>query len=118
MVFAAGLVLAVTQLASALGPLATGVLAAFPIASSVIAVFSHRYHSPWHAVFALRALKQGLISLLAFFYALVLLAAFLTFDQAFILAAVVAIAIQTCVGGGAQAVLRRCNAHSVTDGGK
>ncbi|HEY6530558.1 MAG TPA: hypothetical protein VIZ65_17850 [Cellvibrionaceae bacterium] len=97
MVFAALLVLAVTLLAERLGAMMTGVLAAFPIASSVIAVFSHRYYSPWHAVFALRALKQGLLSLLAFFYALVVLAGYCSFNTAFLLAALAAVLTQICV---------------------
>jgi hypothetical protein len=97
MVFAAVLVLAVTFLAARLGPLMTGVLTAFPIASSVIAVFSQHYYSPWHSVLALRALKQGLLSLLAFFYALVILAAYCSFDVAFGWAALVAVLVQASV---------------------
>lgn len=99
MLFAALLVLAVTLLAARLGAMMTGVLAAFPIASSVIAVFSHRYYSSWHAVYALRALKQGLISLLAFFYALVMLAAYHSFNTAFVFAALIAVLTQVCVVG-------------------
>ncbi len=97
MLFAAALVLAVTLLARPLGAELTGVLAAFPIASSVIAVFSQRFYSPWHAVLALRALKQGLLSLLAFFYGLVVLGGSLSFDRAFALAALIAVITQACV---------------------
>jgi hypothetical protein len=97
MLFAAVLVLSVTFLAQRLGPVTTGVLAAFPIASSVIAVFSHHYYSPWHSVLALRALKQGLLSLLAFFYALVVLAGYCSFNLAFGLAALVAVLVQLAV---------------------
>ncbi len=107
MAFAALLVVAVTVMAASLGAMLTGVLAAFPIASSVIAVFSQRFYSPWHAVLALRALKQGLISLLAFFYALVVLGAYLSFDQAFTLAALVAVLTQAGVVLTASWVRRR-----------
>lgn len=97
MIFAATLVIMVTYLADRLGSAITGVLAAFPIASSVIAVFSHQRYSPRHAAFALRALKQGLISLLAFFYALVVLGRHWDFNLAFILAALTAVIIQILV---------------------
>lgn len=97
MLFAALLVLAVTLLARPLGAELTGVLAAFPIASSVIAVFSQRHYSPWHVVLALRALKQGLLSLLAFFYGLVVLGGTFSFEKAFVLAALVALLTQAIV---------------------
>lgn len=102
MIFAAVLVLMVTYMAQQLGPALTGVLAAFPVASSVIAVFSHQRYSPWHAALALRAFKQGLLSLLAFFYALVCLGHHLDFNLAFIVAALTAVMIQTVVASKGQ----------------
>jgi len=116
MLFAAALVLAVTLLAQSLGAALTGVLAAFPIASSVIAVFSQRLYSPWHAVLALRALKQGLLSLLAFFYVLAVAGSYCGFNQAFALAALVAVAIQACVVLIGSRLRRRALSPAPADG--
>jgi len=91
---AACLVLLVTCSAKTLGAGYSGVLAAFPIASTVIAVFSHKNHSAFHAMDSLRALKFGLLSLLMFFFILALLANYLDFTLAFLAAIPAAFAIQ------------------------
>ncbi len=70
MLCAAILVMLVTFFAKTLGSQYSGVFAGFPIATTVIAVFSHRNHSKYHAMDALRSLKFGLISFLCFFYTL------------------------------------------------
>lgn len=106
MLCAAALVLLVVGFASRMGSGYSGVLAAFPVASSVIAVFSHRNHSRYHAMDSLRALKFGLFSMLAFFTVLVLLMQVLSFGLAFLLAIPVALAAQGAIWAGKQAALQ------------
>lgn len=101
---AAALVLAVVGFAGRMGSGYSGVLAAFPVASSVIAVFSHRNHSRYHAMDSLRALKFGLFSMLAFFTMLVLLMPSLSFGLAFLSAIPVALAAQVVIWVGRQAL--------------
>lgn len=83
MLCAVGLVFAVTLLAQTLGTVASGILAAFPVAASVLAIFSQRYGSAQHAYQAMRAVLQGLLSLLSFFVGLVYAAPYLSFGLAF-----------------------------------
>ena len=97
MLCAAGLVMAVTFFARTMGTGYSGVLAAFPIASTVIAVFSHKNHSAFHAMDSLKALKMGLISLLSFFFSLSLLAEYVNFSVAFALSSLVAVVVQYAV---------------------
>ncbi|MCR6652707.1 MAG: hypothetical protein NVV73_15065 [Cellvibrionaceae bacterium] len=73
--FAFFLVLFITHFAEILGPAYSGMLTVFPVAGSAIAVFSHRNHSPAHAIKSLKAMVVGLLSMLAFFYALAALSA-------------------------------------------
>jgi uncharacterized membrane protein (GlpM family) len=94
MLCAAALVMLVTLFAKNLGAHYSGVFAGFPIATTVIAVFSHRNNSKYHAMDALRALKFGLISFLCFFYTLSRFMDPLGFNQAFTLAIIVAVGIQ------------------------
>jgi hypothetical protein len=97
MVLAAVLVILVTALAQRIGPEHTGVLTAFPIASTVIAVFSHQRYSSSHSIQSLKALKQELLSLLLFFYVLAVMTAWLSFEQSFIAAVFAAVLLQTLV---------------------
>lgn len=106
MLCAAALVLLVVGFAGQMGSGYSGVLAAFPVASSVIAVFSHRNHSRYHAMDSLRALKFGLFSMLAFFTMLVLLMQILSFGSAFLLAIPVALAAQGMIWASKQAARR------------
>jgi len=106
MLCAAALVLLVVGFAGQMGSGYSGVLAAFPVASSVIAVFSHRNHSRYHAMDSLRALKFGLFSMLAFFTVLVLLMQVISFGLAFLLAIPVALAAQGVIWAGKLAVQR------------
>lgn len=106
MLCSAALVLLVVGFAGQMGSGYSGVLAAFPVASSVIAVFSHRNHSRYHAMDSLRALKFGLFSMLAFFTVLVLLMQALSFGLAFLLAIPVALAAQGIIWVGKQAAQR------------
>jgi hypothetical protein len=106
MVCAAVLVMMVVGFANRMGSGYSGVLAAFPVASSVIAVLSHRNHSRYHAMDSLRALKFGLFSMLAFFTVLVLLMEAIPFAWAFMLAVPVALIAQGVIWAGKQALLR------------
>jgi hypothetical protein len=93
MICAAILVMLVTLFAKNLGAHYSGVFAGFPIATTVIAIFSHR-HSQYHAMDALRALKFGLISFLCFFYTLSHFMYPMGFNEAFIVAIGVAVGAQ------------------------
>lgn len=97
MVASVCLVFVVTGFASILGAEYSGVLAAFPIASSVIAIFSQRFHSPYHAMESLKALKWGLFGMSAFFYAIVQLSGSLSFPVAFACSIVIACVIQAVI---------------------
>ena len=66
MVAGAAMVLAVTAAAEALGPAWTGLFAAFPVMSTVLAVFSHRANGPGFAVALLRAMVGGFYSFISF----------------------------------------------------
>jgi hypothetical protein len=55
----AAMVLAVTGMAEALGPAWTGLFAAFPVMSTVLAVFSQRANGPGFVVAMLRAMVGG-----------------------------------------------------------
>lgn len=94
MLCAAILVMLVTLFAKNLGSQYSGVFAGFPIATTVIAVFSHRNNSKYHAMDALRSLKFGLISFLCFFYTLSYLMNQMGFKDAFAISIVVAVAAQ------------------------
>jgi hypothetical protein len=70
MLAAAALVTLVTALAQRLGPGLSGLLTPFPIATSVVAVFSHRADGADFAIPLLRALTAGLFGFVAFFMVL------------------------------------------------
>ncbi len=97
MLCAAGLVIFVTYFARLLGAAFSGVLTAFPIAATVIAVFSYKNHSKFHAMDALRSLKFGLLSLLFFFFTLSVLIPQVGFNSAFIVSIIVALWVQLCI---------------------
>lgn len=67
------LVLALTQAATVTGPKIAGLLTPFPIAASVLAVFSHRQGGPLVAIPLLRGVVVGLFGFVAFFTAISLL---------------------------------------------
>lgn len=91
------LVLSVTLLAQRLGTTASGILAAFPVAASVLAIFSQRYGSSPHAYQAMRAVLQGLLSLLSFFVGLQYAALFLAFEWSFLVGISLAVLAQLVV---------------------
>ncbi len=66
MVGGAVLVVLVTQFSATLGPQLSGLFAVFPVVTSVLAVFSHRYSGYQCTVLLLRGLVWGLISFAVF----------------------------------------------------
>lgn len=91
------LMLVLTGIAHALGARLSGLLTVFPIATTVLAVFSHRSHGAAFAVQLLRGLALGLYSLTAFFLTLALVLERLGITGGFLVAAVAAIAVQALV---------------------
>ena len=73
MLAGAALVVLVTHFAANLGPQLSGLLAVFPVITSVLAVFSHRYSGYECTVLLLRGVLFGLIAFAAFCLALALL---------------------------------------------
>lgn len=94
MVFAFFLVVLVTRYALFIGTIYSGIFAAFPIAGSTIAIFSHRNYSANHAIRALKSMKQGLLSMLAFLYIISAYSDVFGFSVTILLAAVVALFLQ------------------------
>jgi uncharacterized membrane protein (GlpM family) len=66
MVCGASLVLFITWLAELLGPRGSGVLAAFPVLASVLAVFSHRNAGAAYVAVLLRGIVWGCFAMLSF----------------------------------------------------
>lgn len=97
MLCAAILVMLVTFFAKVLGSQYSGVFAGFPIATTVIAVFSHHNNSKYHAMDALRSLKFGLLSFLCFFYSLSYCMQLIGFNQAFAVSIAIAITSQVSI---------------------
>lgn len=91
------LMLVLTGIAHALGPRLSGLLTVFPIATTVLAVFSHRAHGAAFAVRLLRGLALGLYSLTAFFLTLAVGLERLDTAGGFLAAAAAAIAVQALV---------------------
>ena len=67
MALATALVLALTSLAPALGPLLTGLLSTFPVYASILAVFAHVLDGRSAAIAVLRGLLVGLFAFAGFF---------------------------------------------------
>jgi len=103
MVAGAAMVLAVTATAEALGTAWTGLFAAFPVMSTVLAVFSHRANGPGFAVALLRAMIGGFYSFIAFSLTVSLLLAHASVAVTFVAAVVAAVVVQ----GVAKAIMMR-----------
>ncbi|WP_018415482.1 hypothetical protein [Teredinibacter turnerae] len=88
------LVLAVTAGASRSGPMVSGVLVVFPVATTIMAVFTHRSAGAAAAVLLLRGLVAGFVGLLFFYFSLSFLSSKLGFYAAFVLALVAVIIYQ------------------------
>ncbi len=91
------LMLVLTAVAAALGPRLSGLLTVFPIATTVLAVFSHRRQGAAFAAQLLRGLALGLYSLSTFFLTLALALEPWGLAPAFLVAVAAAIATQAVV---------------------
>lgn len=91
------LVVVITGLASALGPQLAGLVTPAPIATAVLAVFTHRQGGPDAVAVLLRSLVRGLASFTSFFVATGLLLPVVHPVMAFSLALAVALVVQAVV---------------------
>jgi hypothetical protein len=94
MVVVTGLVIAITGLASTLGPRASGVSSSFPVVSAALAIFAHVARGPAGGLDALRGMASALYGFIGFF--VVIATAMVPFGAplAFALAVAVALVIQ------------------------
>jgi len=99
----AAMVLAVTGAAEALGPAWTGLFAAFPVMSTVLAVFSHRANGPGFVVAMLRAMVGGFYAYLTYCLCVALLLERLGFGATFAIAVGATVVVQ----GAAKALMMR-----------
>jgi uncharacterized membrane protein (GlpM family) len=99
----AGMVLAVTAIAETVGSAWTGLLAVFPVFSTVLAVFSQRANGPGFVVAMLRAMTGGFYAFLAYCIAVALLLPTEGIAVTFAVAVAAAVAVQ----GAARAVILR-----------
>jgi hypothetical protein len=90
----AALTLAVTSLATQIGPAWTGMFAVFPVIAIVLSVFSHRASGPAFAAAFLRAMIWGLYAFASFCLALALLLPRHGVPVSFITAIAVALCVQ------------------------
>lgn len=77
------LVVIITSAAQAMGPALSGVFAAFPIATSVLAVFTHIYSGKEQVALLLRGLMLGMFSIILFYVSLVSMPLNFSFAMAF-----------------------------------
>jgi uncharacterized membrane protein (GlpM family) len=94
MLAGAALTFVVTTLAQTVGARLSGMLALFPVLTSVLAMFTHRNAGADHAIALLRGLARGLYSLAAFCFALTLLLNTVAMPSAFLLAIAIALVVQ------------------------
>jgi hypothetical protein len=95
MLAALGLLLGVTAAAGWLGPALSGVLSAFPVASSVLTASAHREAGAAGAKWVLMGIFAALLALILFTALLPTLLARHSIAEAFILAGVVGFGVQT-----------------------
>jgi hypothetical protein len=94
MIMAAGFVLLVTGVAPIIGPRMTGLLAIFPLYTSILTAFAHHQHGPYAAVSVLRGLLFGLFAFTGFYLTLAALIEPSGIGAAFAASVVAALAIQ------------------------
>jgi hypothetical protein len=99
MLAGASLTLAVTWVATRVGPAWSGLLAVFPILGIVLAVFSHRSQGAAFATALLRAMSTGLYAFVAFCFMLSVALPPLGVAAAFMLATVASLGVQACTLG-------------------
>ncbi|WP_328474339.1 hypothetical protein OHA21_14910 [Actinoplanes sp. NBC_00393] len=88
------LVLTVTGVAAYAGPVVTGILAPFPIATSVVAAFVLAQHGPSAAIRTLSGVTQGLVGFAVFCFLTAVLLVPLGIPAAFTIAIVGALVVQ------------------------
>lgn len=94
---ALGLVLALTAVSGALGPHLSGLLAPFPIITSILAVFTHAHGGVAQVGVLLRNFLFGFYGFAAFCFVLAVALPTLTTAAAFGLATAAALAVQTTI---------------------
>jgi hypothetical protein len=94
MAVATSLVLGITALAPALGPVTSGVTASYPVFATTLAVFAKRSYGALEAVRVLRGLVMGLYAFTAFFFVIGEAIVPLGVSAAFALGIAVAFAVQ------------------------
>jgi uncharacterized membrane protein len=94
MLIATAFVVLITELAPVLGPHLSGLLAPFPIYASIFAVFTHRAEGAAAAAHVMRGILLGLFSFSTFFVIVAALIVPLGIGLTFVLAAIVAVAMQ------------------------
>jgi len=94
MVLATAIVLGLTALAPALGPLLTGILSTFPVYASILAVFAHVLEGRPAGIAVLRGLLVGLFAFAGFFIVLGALIERAGIALGFAIALAVALAVQ------------------------
>lgn len=99
----AAMVLAVTAMAEALGPAWTGLFAAFPVMSTVMAVFSQRANGPGFVVAMLRAMVGGFYAYITYCLCVAALLEHWGMAATFTAAVIATVAVQ----GAAKAVMMR-----------
>ena len=99
----AAMVLAVTGMAEALGPAWTGLFAAFPVMSTVLAVFSQRANGPGFVVAMLRAMIGGFYAYISYCICVALLLERWGIAATFVTAVIAAVVVQ----GSAKAIMMR-----------
>ena len=90
-------VVAVTALAHTLGPHVTGLVAAFPIITPVLAAFTQAQQGPQEAVRLLRGMTAGFFSYALFGYVIAITVVELGIGASFALATALALAVQGIV---------------------
>ena len=99
----AGMVVAVTAIAEIVGSAWTGLLAVFPVLSTILAVFSQRANGPGFVVAMLRAMTGGFYAFLAFCISVAVLLP----TEGIAVTFTVAVAAAVLVQGGAKVVMQR-----------
>ena len=94
MLFATAFVLGLTELAPHLGPELSGLIAPFPIFTTILAVFTHHFQGGAAATPLLRGVLLGLFSFASFFLIVALLLVPVGLGIAFLCASVVALSVQ------------------------
>ncbi|HEY4096994.1 MAG TPA: hypothetical protein VGM33_15845 [Baekduia sp.] len=97
---AAAMVLALTGVAAGLGPELSGLLAPFPIITSVLAAFTHAQRGPADTVRLLRGMLVGFVAFALFCFVAAAVLPSTTVLVAFAAASAVAVLTQTAMLGG------------------